>query len=75
MSKETDTVDEFISISWIAIVLTMVIDLPLQAAQIMLIRTVQRFQEDRHELLVKQAEAARSRRASIPLPVCRRLFS
>ena len=58
MSKQTNTVDEFISISWIAIVLTMVIDLPLQAAQIMLIRTVQRFQEDRHELLVKQAEAA-----------------
>jgi hypothetical protein len=57
-SRNANTVDLLIAVSWIAIVGTILIDIPMVTCQIFMARSVQRFQDDRHELVTAQRLAS-----------------
>jgi len=59
-ARNADTVDLLIAVSWIAIVGTILIDIPMVICQIFMARTVQRFQDERYELVTAQHVASPS---------------
>lgn len=52
--EHADTIDSLIFVSWTAIMLTLLIDTPLEICQILMVRRVQKFQDERYELIAAQ---------------------
>jgi uncharacterized protein DUF4328 len=57
-SRQADTIDTLISVSWIAIILTFTLDAPMFVTQLLMIRRIQRFQEERYEQISRGPPAS-----------------
>lgn len=54
VSNHADTAESLIAVSWAAIILTALVNVPLAVCQIFLVRRVQQFQDERHALVTAQ---------------------
>jgi hypothetical protein len=61
-----ETLDELLTISWVAIVLIVTLDLPTQICQLLLVRRVQLAQDERYDFVVNQPQVAASSPAGNP---------
>lgn len=52
--KNADTLDDFIGITWLSIALILAIEMPMLILHVLVILTVQKFQDERHPLIVAQ---------------------
>ena len=53
-ARESSTIDSLMIVSCVAIVVTLVVDIPMLLCQLFLVRKVQRMQDDRYALVSKQ---------------------
>jgi hypothetical protein len=58
--RDADTIDSLIVITWAGIILTAAIDAPMSICQILMARRVQRFQDQRHELVLQNETLQRA---------------